>query len=144
MIPAEIRANWEAAYRRTEYRVELQAGDLVLRVDSHQAADDERLRRESGVQTDWAIVTPCNPGSQPCGEAENTRLLEELNEIVQHLDLHCASSINRDPQAQWPDEPGFLLCDPPPGFAEELGRHFRQNAILVGTLGEAPRLLWLE
>jgi len=144
MITAEIRAAWEAAYRRTEYRVELPAGDLLLLVDLHQEGNDQRLREEAGVQTGWAIVTACNPGSQACGEEQNARLQEQLIEIVQQLDLHCVSTLNRDPQASWPDEPGFLLCDPPPGFAEELGRHLRQNAILAGKLGEAPQLVWLE
>lgn len=144
MIPAELRAAWEVAYRRTEYLVDLPAGELVLRVDLHRQHDDERLHQEAGVKTGWAIVTACNPGSQACGEEENGRLQEELTEIVQQLDLRCINSVNRDPQADWPDEPGYLLCDPPAGFAEELGRHLRQNAILVGKLGEAPQLLWLE
>ena len=144
MIPATTRAAWDAAYRRTEYRVELPAGDLLLRVDAYQPCDDLRLREEAGVQAAWAIVTACNPGSEDCGKEENARLQEELAEIVSGLSLRAVSSVNRDPQAAWPDEPGFLLCDPPPGFAEELGRRFRQNAILAGTVGQAPRLVWLE
>ena len=144
MIPAEVRADWEAAYLRTEYRVELPAGHLIMRVGLHQADDDRRLTQEAGIQTHWAIVTACNPGSQACGVAENERLQDELSEAARRLDLLCIGSVNRDPRAEWPDEPGFLLCDPPPGLAEELGRQFRQNAILAGRLGEAPQLVWLK
>jgi hypothetical protein len=63
--------------------------------------------------------------------------------IIDSLGLHHAASLNRDPSGRWPDEPGLLLCDPPPGFAEELGRRFGQNAILAARLGEAPQLIWL-
>jgi hypothetical protein len=143
VIPAETLAAWDAAYRRAEYRVALPQGELVLKVDRHDAADERRLRDEAAVQGRWAIVTPCNPDSQLLSTEENAGLLAQLAEIVEGLSLACISSVNRDPSGQWPDEPGILLCDPPPGFAEELGRHFRQNAILAGKLGEAPQLVWL-
>ncbi len=143
MIPSETFAAWEAAYRQAEYRVELPRGELVLKVDVHDAENDRRLREEAGVQAHWAILTPCNPDSQRLPDEENADLLAQLAEIVEGLSLRCVSSVNRDPAGQWPDEPGILLCDPPSGFAEEMGRHFHQNAILVAALGEAPRLVWL-
>jgi len=143
MIPAATLAAWEAAYRQAEYRVELPRGDLVLKVEAHDAAGDRRLREEAGVASHWAILTPCNPDSRRLPDEENAERLAQLEEIVEGLSLRCVSAINRDPSGQWPDEPGILLCDPPPGFAEELGRHFEQNAILAAALGEAPRLVWL-
>ena len=143
MIPAETLAAWDAAYRRAEYRVELPQGELVLKVDQHDAADEMRLRDEAAIKSHWAILTPCNPDSRPLSVQENTVLLEQLMEIVRRLSLASIGSVNRDPSGQWPDEPGILLCDPPPGLAVELGRHFQQNAILAGKLGEAPRLVWL-
>jgi hypothetical protein len=143
VTPAEVIAAWEAAYRATEYRVELPQGALVLRVGVHDPEQDGRLRDEAGVQAGWAIITPCNPESRPLPPGENAELLEQLDEIVAGLNLRSISSRNHDPQAQWHDEPGILICDPPPGLAEELGRHFRQNAILAARLGEAPQLVWL-
>lgn len=143
MIPAETIAAWAAAYRAAEYRVELPAGDLVLRVDRHDPEQDRRLREEAGVRADWAILTPSNPGSQPLSAEDNAALLEQLVEIVAGLSLRTISTRNHDPAGAWPDEPGVLICDPPPGFAEELGKHFRQNAILAARLGEAPQLVWL-
>ena len=121
----------------------LPQGELVLKVDQHDAADERRLRDEAAVQGHWAIVTPCNPDSQLLSSEENAELLAQLAKIVEGLSLACISSVNRDPSGQWPDEPGILLCDPPPGVAEKLGRHFRQNAILAGTLDQAPHLVWL-
>ena len=143
MIPAETRTAWDAAYRRAEYRVGLPQAELVLRVGQCDAADEKHLRDEAAIKSHWAIVTPCNPGSRRLSAEENAHLLKQLMEIVEGLGLAFAGCLNRDPSGQWPDEPGILLCDPPPGFAEELGRHFRQNAILAGKLGEAPQLVWL-
>lgn len=144
MIDAVLRTSWEAAYRRAEYHVRLPQGDLVLRVGRGDAVADERLRREAGVVDHWAVVTPCNPRSQPHTAPANAALLEELAEIVEDLFLRCIPSVNTDPLGEWPDEPSVLLCDPPASLAEELGRHFRQNAILAGRLGEAPCLVWLQ
>lgn len=135
---------WQEAYRRTEYRVRLSpAPDLVLRVNRHQPDDDLRLRQECGVHSHWALITPCNPHSQPLDEAANTRRLEELAAMLREQGLARWPSCNRHPQGRWPDEPGYLLCDPPPGLAEALGRRFSQNAIVTGGLGEAAQLLWL-
>ncbi|WP_366946425.1 hypothetical protein [Nevskia sp.] len=49
-----------------------------------------------------------------------------------------------DPACVWPAEVGVLLCDPQPGFAEALGREFRQNAIVGAVLGAPPELRWLR
>jgi hypothetical protein len=143
MISAVVRADWETAYRNADYRVQLPLDELLLKVDRHRPNDDLRLRQEAGIRSHWAIVTPCNPGSRAQSAAANQARSEELAGMLQALAIPCFKSINRDPQEQWPDEPGFLLCDPPPGLAENLGRRFEQNAILCGNLGEAPRLLWL-
>jgi len=137
------RDAWEAAYRQAEYRVGLPAGELVLKVGVHDAENDRRLCREAGVRGRWAIVTPCNPDSRRLPDPANAERLIELAAIVANRELRCVGAVNRDPAGRWPDEPGVLLCDPPPGLAEELGRRFAQNAILAAALGEAPRLVWL-
>lgn len=134
---------WEDAYRRTQYHVLLARGDLVLRIGVRHA-DDARLREEAGVREHWAIVTPCNPLSQRLAEKDNAALLAQFKQAIAELELRAIVSANHDPSGQWPDEPGLLLCDPPPGVAEELGRRYRQNAIVTGKLGEAPRLVWLQ
>ena len=143
MMDAAVRASLEAAYRGTDYCVQLPLGVLRLKVDRQQEDDDRRLHEEAGVESQWAIVTPCNPGSQVLSAQANQERLEQLDAILEEHGVRRVASVNRDPQKEWPDEPGFLLCDPPPGLAEQLGRHFQQNAILCGRLGEAPRLRWL-
>lgn len=144
MTGVDPRGRWEAAYRATEYRVPLPAlDDLVLRVDRQDATADRKLRDLCGVRTHWAVLTPCNPVSQMLDDATNARRLRECEAALAQRGLRYCLARNHDPQGEWPDEPGFLLCDPPAGAAEELGREFGQNAILLGTLSEAPGLLWL-
>ncbi|MDE0853033.1 MAG: DUF3293 domain-containing protein [Nevskia sp.] len=140
----EVRAALEAAYRAAEYRVQLSGEVLVLRVDRHDRAADQRLRLEAGVHSDWAVITPCNPGSRRLSNAANAAQLRELGAMLGERCVRRIASINHDPSGRWPDEPGFLLCDPPAGFAEQLGRRYGQNAILCARLGEAPRLVWLD
>lgn len=144
MMDAAVRASLEAAYRGTEYCVQLPAGELRLKVDRQLEDDDRRLRGEAGVESHWAIVTPCNPGSQALSAQANQERREQLDAVLEEHRVRRIASVNRDPLEKWPDEPGFLLCDPLPGLAERLGRRFQQNAILTGKLGEAPQLLWLE
>ena len=139
MIAAELRE----AYARSEYCVRLKDGDLVLGVGRADAHADTRLKA-GGVVRHWAVLTPCNPRSQPTFPALNQQYLDELRMALDAAAVAYLDTANRDPEGHWPDEPGFLVCDPPLGLAEELGRRFRQNALLAGTLGEPPRLVWLD
>lgn len=144
MMDADARASLEAAYRGADYCVQLPLGVLRLKVDRQQEDADRRLHEEASVESHWAIVTPCNPGSRALSAQANQERLEQLDAILEEQGVRHVASVNCDPQKEWPDEPGFLLCDPPPGLAEQLGRRFGQNAILDGRLGAAPRLLWLS
>ncbi len=71
-------AHLDALYRRTDYVVHLKAGDLVLHVDVADPAADERLRREAGCTSHWALVTPCNPRSRPLTAEENAERYEHF------------------------------------------------------------------
>jgi hypothetical protein len=137
-----ISARLHEAYARAEYRVRLKDGELVLRVGRVDALADARLKA-SGVCDRWAVLTPCNPRSQPTSPAFNQQYLDELRRALDTALVAYFDAVNRDPGGNWPDEPGFLLCDPAAGLAEDLGRRFRQNALLVGALGQSPNLFWL-
>jgi hypothetical protein len=142
-VPRRQRPRWMAAYRRTEYVVLLAEGELVLRIGRLNPPAQGRLRREAGVRSHWAIVTPCNPGSRQLDWTTNAARLEAFEIAIVDGGVRSWPSINRDPLRSWPDEPGFLICDPETGYAECLGRQYEQNAILVGRLGEPSQLVWL-
>lgn len=137
------RAGLEAAYHGAHYLALLQHGELLLRVGHPEAGADRRLRREAGVRRQWAIVTPCNPGSRPTDASANVAALARLHAELRELGWRHVPSLNRDSSGRWPDEPGALLVDVAEDDARALGRRFGQNAIVYGRLGQAPVLLWL-
>ncbi len=141
MISAE-RGAWEALYAASEYRVRLPHGEIVLRVGHRGTTQDDLLRR-AGVRTHWALLTPCNPGSQRLADDANRQRLEQLRAEVRELGLAGYDSFNRDPGGGWPDEPGLLLADAADGVVEALGRRYGQNAFLAGRMGQASQLVWL-
>jgi hypothetical protein len=138
------RAELEAAYLRTQYCARLARGEVILRIGAYDEAADRRLRVEAGVRAHWAILTPCNPQSQLLTAEDNAARLARLARRLAEARIRVLPSLNRDPQGAWPDEDGFFLCDPPAGAAQSLGREFDQNAIVVGELGQPPRLVWLR
>jgi hypothetical protein len=137
------RERLDALYRRTRYVVLLDAGELVLRIGEADPAADERLRREAGCSRGWALVTPCNPDSRALSAAENSVRLRDGRQALAAMELRHLPAVGRDPDGAWDDEPGFLLVDAPEATGRELGARWEQNAIVTGTLGEPPALVWL-
>jgi len=130
------------AYARTEYSV-LLPSPLILRVGRYDAVAEYRLQQECGLRHEWAVLTPCNPRSRRVSGLLNRRYLRELRQVLAALKLRHEPALNRDPMHRWPDELGVLLLDASPQQLLGLARHFRQNAVLAGTLGQPPGLLWL-
>lgn len=133
-----------AAYLKTEYVVMLPDGDIVLHIDRHEPDKERLIREQTGCNKAWAIVTPCNPRSELAREQLN---LFYFNNLRYELDEKAGiwfKALNRDPEGQWPDEPGFFLVDPEIGWVMDLGRHYGQNAVVAARIGEAPRLIWLD
>jgi hypothetical protein len=143
MKPKPPVERYEKAYRAAEYRIMPGNAAFTLRVDQADPQADRQLRDLCGVQHNWAILTPCNPRSEIAREELNLLYHNEMRELLEAGTARWLPALNHDPSGHWPDEPGFLLCDPPPGLAEQLARQFHQNAIVAARLGEAPQLVWL-
>ncbi|PPE72235.1 hypothetical protein C3942_19195 [Solimonas fluminis] len=138
------RAGLEKAYRQALYLAWLPDGELVLRVGPADPQADRRLAGSGSCRRNWALLTPCNPRSERLDAAANQRLYNQLEGELHALSQAWHRSLHRDPSGQWPDEPGFLLIDPPPERAVELGRRYRQNAIVAAELGQESRVVWLD
>lgn len=138
------RAELEQAYRRADYQVQLPAGDLQLAIGRPDPSADARLAQECGCRRRWALLTPCNPRSERLSGADNLRLYKALQDELAALSQAWWPALHRDPEGLWPDEPAFLLVDPPPELVIELARRYQQNAVVAGELRRAPQLLWVD
>lgn len=137
------RRRWEAAYLACDYVVLLPAGELVLRPGLADPESDRRLVAEARVAQQWALITPCNPGSAVLAGTDNLARLGQMRSLLEAAGYGCRRSVNRDPAGRWQDEPGWLLCDVPEPFVRELAGRFEQNAYLAGAIGAPPALVWL-
>lgn len=133
----------EAAFRATEYWVELPGGGLRLRVGIVDPDADRRLREEAGVRRSWVILTACNPYSTQVGESRNTILFSELMDILKAMSTPLFHTRHASPDGSWPEERGVFLPDFDLALARGLGRRFRQHALLTGVADAAPELEWL-
>lgn len=136
-MDAARRGELERAYRSTTYAA---AVPLRLRVGEPNPLLDAFLAG-LGV-SEYAFLTAWNPGSRPASEDANRaaqqRLLARLDGYATFVGAGEADD------GSWPPEPSLLVAGLPREKAVELGREFRQAAVVVGRLGGAPELVWLE
>ena len=131
----------DAVYRATAYAVEGPKGRFTIRIDEPTPPLDALLIRH-GTRC-WAFVTACNPGSMPLAPEENQRRQAELERMVSAAGYPFLPGEGVGADATWPSEASLLILGIATEDAAALGRHFEQNAIVVGTIGEPARLLWL-
>lgn len=137
------QAQQHAAYRLADYSVETVLGRRAIAVGKLDPELDRALAA-SGVRTNWALITACNPLGLPIGDVENRERQAQLAKSVAEEGLRALPALGGDPSGQWPAEPSLLLADPPAGRAEAMAHRYAQNAILLGRLGEPAELRWLR
>jgi hypothetical protein len=131
-----------AAYEATHYVILDGESDLVLRIGRHDAAMDDLLDRH-GV-TVAAIITACNPESVVLAAAENARRQAELRALLQGRGFHSLPAEGRDPAGDWIAEASCCALGIDLDQAKDIGRQFRQNAIVFISRGVAAALVLLR
>ena len=91
--------------------------------------------------TSWAYITAFNPRSIPLTFEENERQHVELLHATQRLGCRTLGGHGVGDEGVWPPEKSLLILGIDRYGAYELGRHFGQNAIIVGERGGPPELL---
>jgi hypothetical protein len=154
-IPAELIS----AYRATDYRV-MPAASLasrggedvaaayrafVLHIDEYSRALSQ-LFIASGYRC-AAFITASNPLSLPHGIEENlaacARLRDEL--LRRAIDpVRIIDGEGRDPTGRWAGERSFLVLGLDLETSMQLGREFRQNAVVWAEEDAIPRLILLR
>ncbi len=127
------------AYLATDYSVETRPR-IIIHVGVRSDALDAQLRL-AGVTT-WAYVAAVNPGSVLLRPHENEMRRAALIQRVaaEGYVFVDGQATSRDPQSFEP-EPSLWVLGISEGDASALGREFGQYAVLVGQIGEAPRLV---
>lgn len=131
----------DAAFRATSYRVDTAEGVFDLRIGMPDPAFDDFLRRQ-GVSC-WAVLTACNPGVVRDDDGNRLRRMR-LQERLQTLGWSFSLACNLADDRMWPEEPGFLLLQVSEQEVRSLASEFFQLACVCGSVGGAPRLVWIQ
>jgi len=132
----------EAAYRATTYRVFLPAGAIDLRLGEASPVLAAWLAEE-GVST-WAILTACNPASQPLAPAENAERQSQLECTLLEQGLLTFAGENVADDGVWPNEESCFVPGVELKNSVALARRFGQNALILGGEDGVPHLVWLN
>lgn len=113
-----------AAYRATRWTVDVGAGPLTVRTGEPVPP--------GALPLPAAVVTACNPASEPRAPGENAAANEALAGRIRAagLSFHPALAHGTGPDAGAWDEPGFLVPGIEIDDAVSLGAAFGQNAVL--------------
>ncbi len=130
----------EAAYRATTYRVFLPGGALDLRLDQANEGLSAWLAAE-GYRS-FALVTACNPGSEPLDAASNAERQARLEcELLEgHYEPYAAEHVADD--GLWPVEESCFVPELSAEDACALAADFGQHAVVCGGEDGVPRLVW--
>jgi hypothetical protein len=129
-----------AAYSGTAFWAEFPDRYVRLRVGDPSPDVDTALS-ETGADS-WAFVTASNPRSELSTPTQNRQRHDALLRRVRDLGWPFVPGIGAGEVGDWPPEVSLLILGIPLFEAQDLGREFEQNAIVVGRRGEPARLHW--
>lgn len=115
------------AYLQAEYRIHAEP-PFSLRV-GRQSTVLQALFETTGTAS-AAFITPYNPLGHLLSKHENQLRLAELQGSLEAQGKVFMSAEGLDPHGEWPPEKGVLILGIAPEQAREVGRKFRQNAVL--------------
>ena len=127
------------AYEQTQFYVRECTPELCIRIGSHHEQLDEiLLEHRCDV---WSYITASNPASELLSDEQNAGRNRELEALLksQGLVFYRGEGIGTDPE--WPAEASFLILGISREDALQLGRQFRQNAIVCGKRGHPAELV---
>jgi hypothetical protein len=98
--------------------------------------------KENSYDT-WCFITAWNPLSESNFTIEenasfNKRLSFDIKDYPTYL------GEGKDAKVTWPAEESFLVCNISKEKAIELGKKYKQNALVFGTINKVAELIVLE
>ncbi len=136
------RKSLEAAYLQTTYRVSSATGPVDIRIGIRNGSLDRLL--EAHQVREWAFVTASNPGSRASPEHENARRNAELEQVLREAGLQYLHGSGVPDESGWQPERSYLVLGITKPDAIAMAKRWGQCAIVWGTFGNAPELVWID
>jgi len=130
------------AFIQTDYLIVHNHQKMILRIGEY-SVPLKNLHTNLG-HSNSAIITAFNPRSTIYPIDENMRRQRELESDLKAQGLILIPATGKDPQMQWPGEPGFLAVGISQDDAFRLGRKYQQNAIVYADPEAVPTLVLLR
>ena len=127
------------AYKNTTYRVYLPLGEIEIRIGVMNLLLQEFML-SNNVES-WAFVTACNPYSVMQNADANTFLNTQLERYLSEKQYLFFKGMGVGDDDSWEAEASFMVLDIRKEDAVKLGKQFKQNAIVVGVIGNSPELI---
>ena len=127
------------AYKNTTYRVYLPLGEIDIRIGVMHLLLHELLLNNNSES--WAFISACNPYSVVQNADVNTFLNTQLKSYLSEKKYLFFKGIGVGEDDSWEPEASFMVLNIGIEAAVKLGRQFKQNAIVVGVIGNSPKLI---
>lgn len=123
-VPAELAE----AYNRTQYLMQTETGEIVLRIGQPSKAIADLLKAAGA--DGGAFITAENPFSQPLTFDENKARQDRLREDLAVLGTLIIDGAGQGEDPSWPAEASYSAIGISRDQACELGQKYEQNAIV--------------
>lgn len=127
------------AYKNTTYRVYLTLGEIDIKIGIMNLLLHELLL-SNNVES-WAFITACNPYSVMQDAGVNTLLNTQLEDYLSEKQYLFFKGMGVGDDDSWEAESSFMVLDIRKEDAVKLGKQLKQNAIVVGVIGNSPELI---
>ena len=127
----------EQAYRNTRYLVF--NTDIEIKIEQYSPQLDILLDKHNA--NEWAFITSENPFSKQLTTEENVTRHQQLLEKVKEYLHFEGEGIGED--ESWKPEKSLLILGISAAEAIAIGKHFEQNAIVLGKKNEPAQLQML-
>ena len=127
------------AYKNTTYRVYLPLGEMDIRIGVMNPLLQELLLSNNAES--WAFITACNPYSVMQNADVNTLLNTQLESYLSEKQYVFFKGMGVGDDNSWEPEASFMVLNIRKEDAIKIGKHFKQNAIVAGVIGNSPELI---
>jgi len=129
----------EEAYRTTNYTVNVESKKFTINIGLENPEWLQFLKFQN--QTFYFYITAWNPFSEVTSSEKNEEANKKLKERLLSLDLLVYDGVGYSLDMNW-HEDSFCALGGNREIAYQLGKEFKQNAIVIGNIGEVAELLY--